>query len=79
MVSTRAPISSFWLANRGERIALLDDAGGLYVASRSESREPQPLPVHQRGLAKPSTMWPSTPWAIGWLRLSSGKDCGCGI
>ena len=33
VLSTRAPISSFWLANRGERIALLDDAGGLYIAS----------------------------------------------
>ena len=43
VLSTRAPVSSFWLAKIGERIALLDDEGGLYVAALSESREPQQL------------------------------------
>ena len=43
VLSTRAPVASFWLAKIGERIALLDDEGGLYVAALSESREPQQL------------------------------------
>ena len=41
VLSTGAPISSFWLASSGERIALLDDAGGLHVASLHNAREPQ--------------------------------------
>ena len=43
VLGTRAPVASFWLAKIGERIALLDDEGRLYVAALSESREPQQL------------------------------------
>jgi WD40 repeat protein len=44
ILSTAAAISSFWLAKSGERIALLDDAGSLHLASLGESREPRQLP-----------------------------------
>lgn len=43
VLSTGAPISSFWLARNGERIALLDDAGRLHVAWPAPSREPRQL------------------------------------
>ena len=36
-------------------------------------------PVRQRDRARRSTTRPSTARATGWLRLSSGRDCGCGI
>jgi len=43
VLSSRAAVSNFWLGKSGERIALLDDAGGLHVATLAESREPQRL------------------------------------
>ena len=43
VLSTDTPISSFWLARTGERLALLDDVGGLHVASLAQSRQPQQL------------------------------------
>jgi WD40 repeat protein len=43
VLRTDTPISNFWLARSGERIALLDDVGGLHVAAPAQSREPLKL------------------------------------
>ena len=80
VLSTGAPIVEL-LARQPRRTHRSPGRRGRDCTSR---RSPNRVsrsnsPVRQRDRARRSTMWPSTPWATGWLRLSSGKDCGCGI
>jgi hypothetical protein len=52
VLSASAPIASFWLARSGERVALVDDRGEMYVAVLTEPGEPRHIagPPVRRGI-----------------------------
>ena len=80
VLSTRAPVVELLARQERRTHRSRWTTRADCTSRRSQNRVSRSnSPVRQRDRARRSTMWPSTPWATGWLRLSSGKDYGCGI